>query len=273
MAWLTIILGIVLGFVIAGLKEYSEKKPYRPQKTTRLHGTVPTVPQHTRYDILEYYKERRHLHTRRKLELPRLGELSRRQKTTIDKGKSLIENWRKSIVGLVKLADRNLSTARQNLGVGNYRAAVQAASTSTENVARALIHCFGDKPDTESGQEEALRFLSRKFKGNEKTEFERTIDIVAQLSQNKTVLRRLSSHDMPNGLFDEARTRQIVESASKIVTCFKQIMTERFANEIPELSEACPKCHSFNIYVWTFGSQMTRYECANCHSKWIGPRT
>jgi len=93
--------------------------------------------------------------------------------------------------------------------------------------------------------------LSGKFKEYEKLEFERTTAIVAQLSHNKTVSKYLSTPDMQRGLFDEARTRQIIESASKVVNLFKQIIIERFAGEIPELREACPKCHSLNIYVWS----------------------
>lgn len=266
MVWLTILLGIVLGFVIAGLKEYSEKKQYAPQTTTT--GTIPTIPQNTRYNILDYYQERRRLHRRRMLELSRLRELSRRQQTTNDKGKSIVESWRKSIVGLVKLAERNLATAKQHLDVKDHKRAVQDASTSVENIAHALIHCFGDKPVLGSGQEEALRMLSRRFQQDDKFEFEKAIGNVASIDQNKKVLNYLSTRNIDNELFNEARTRQIVESASKIVSLFKRIMTEHFITEIPELGQVCPKCRSLNIFVWGFTGEGVRYNCNVCRHKW-----
>jgi len=269
--WLTILFGIALGFVIAGLKEFSEKKQYKPQTTNSARGTLPIVPQHIRHDILDYYRERRRLYRRRMLELSGLGGLSGRQQTTTEKGKSLVESWRKSIVGLVKLAERNLTVAKQHLDLKDYKKAVQAASTSLENISHALIHCFGEKPVLGSGQEEALRMLFRRFHQDDKIEFEEAISNVVCTDQNKKVLSYLSTHNISNQIFNDARTRQIVESASKTVSLFKRIMTERFITEIPELGEMCPKCRSMNIFVWGFNGEGARYNCNVCGHKWTEP--
>jgi HEPN domain-containing protein len=271
--WLTILFGIVLGFVIAGLKEFSEKKQYRPQASNGAHGTLPIVPQHIGHDILDYYRERRRLYRRRMLELSGLRGLSGRQQITTERGKSLVEGWRKSVVGLVKLAERNLTVAKECLDLKDYERAVRAASTSVDNIAHALIHCFGEKPVPGSGQEEALRMLSRRFQQDDKIEFEKAISNVACIDQNKKVLNYLSTHNINNQIFNEARTRQIVESASKILGLFKRIMNERFVTEIPELGEACPKCRSMNIFAWGSNEEGVRYNCNVCGHKWTEPRT
>jgi len=269
--WLTILFGIILGFVIAGLKEFSEKKQYKPQASNRADRALPIVRPHIRHDILDYYRERRRLYRRRMLEFSGLRELSETQQTTAERGKSLVENWRESIVGLVKLAERNLTFAKECLDLKDYKRAVQAASTSVENISHALIHCFGEKPVPGSGQEEALRILSRRFRQDDKIEFEKAIGNVVCIDQNKRVLNYLSTRNINNQIFNDARTRQIVESASKIVSLFKRIMTERFVTEIPELGEACPKCRSMNIFVWGFNGEGVRYNCNVCGHKWNEP--
>ena len=271
MVWLTILFGIILGFVIAGLKEFSEKKQYKPQASNRADRALPIVRPHIRHDILDYYRERRRLYRRRMLEFSGLRELSETQQTTAERGKSLVENWRESIVGLVKLAERNLTFAKECLDLKDYKRAVQAASTSVENISHALIHCFGEKPVPGSGQEEALRILSRRFRQDDKIEFEKAIGNVVCIDQNKRVLNYLSTRNINNQIFNDARTRQIVESASKIVSLFKRIMTERFVTEIPELGEACPKCRSMNIFVWGFNGEGVRYNCNVCGHKWNEP--
>jgi HEPN domain-containing protein len=271
--WLTILFGIVLGFVIAGLKEFSEKKQYKPQASNRADRALPIVRPNIRHEILDHYRDWRRLNIQRMQELSGLRELSGRQQTTTKKGKNLVENWRKSIVGLFKLAERNLTVAKEYLDLQDNKRAVQAASTSVENISYALIHCFGEKPVPGSGQEEALRMLSRRFGQDDKIEFEEAISSVASIEQNKKVLNYLSTHKINNQIFNEARTRQIVESASNIVGLFKRIITERFVTEIPELGEACPKCRSMNISVWGFNGEGVRYNCNVCRHRWTEPRT
>jgi len=147
----------------------------------------------------------------------------------------LIENWRKSIVGLVGLAQKNLDSANNHLEARNYNASVEAAFTSVENIARALIHCFGYKPDPSLGQEEPLRMLSGRFKGDERMEFEMAIDKIAVLIEKRTCSLSLSTHNVETTFFDEVKTKQILESASEITSLLNGIIASRFGVEIPEL--------------------------------------
>lgn len=142
----------------------------------------------------------------------------------------LLENWRRSIVGLIRLADENLDSARRHTEVGNYRATVHAAFTSTENIARALVHCCGGKPDPRPGQEEALRMLTRRFKGEEKEEFEKAIDSIAKFTLDKALLGNPT-----RCLLNESRARQTLESASKTVALFKLIISTHFGEELQKL--------------------------------------
>lgn len=231
-----LLLGFILGFAIAALRDFSSKREKAAKTLTT--ERKPAVPSTITYYPPRYQGIER---VRRRLwELSRARHLSRQGLITAEKGKSLVQNWRKSIVGLTKLADENLTVAKEHLETSDYESAVQSAFTSVENIARALIHCFGGKPDPSSGQEEALRMLSRRFVGDEKIEFENAIDIVAKICHNRIVLGCLSTHNMRISLFDRSQTKRILESASKIVGLFKQILTHYFSTEIPELNEACP---------------------------------
>ena len=148
---------------------------------------------------------------------------------------SLVENWRKSIIGLIELADENLKFAKERMRLGDSKAAIQSASTSVENIARALIHCYGGKPDIHIGQEEALRMLSPRFKGYQKIEFEKAIEKVSSIC-NVTCSQQTI-------FFDKKRANQTLEYAIETVGMFKRIIIKNFVTEIPELSEVCPKSH------------------------------
>jgi len=184
---------------------------------------------------------------------------------------SLIENWRKSIVGLIKLAESNLHTAKFQASVINHKAVAEAAATSVENISRALLHCYGEKPDLNSGQEEPLRLLARRFQGQEKVRFEKAIDEVVQLCRNRIVQACLAKRNIQAPLLTEARTKQIVETAVRIFTQFRQIIDEHFATEMPELREGCPNCHALNITLWAFSPQGSTHQCGVCGHKWIEP--
>jgi hypothetical protein len=175
--------------------------------------------------------------------------------------KALIGRWRRSIVGLVRMADRNLQAARQLVAIKNYPAAFQAASASVENVSRALIHCYGDKPDLEPGQEEPLRLLSLRFRDAEKENFEKAIDEVARI--RKHIADRQTA---------EATAQSIVEWTSKVVDLFKQMIKERCMTEIPELRDACPRCVAIDVSTWYFNQNIAIQQCGICHYKWTEPR-
>ena len=180
--------------------------------------------------------------------------------------KILVENWKKSIVGLVRLADRNLRLARQHLTTGDFKAAIQTAGTSVENVTRALIHCCGGKPDTDQGQEEALKLLRGRFEGNEKEELEKAADDVARVD----VAVRTSSQTPQCSKEDAERA---LETASRIADLFKRILIDHFATEIPELEEGkCPKCHSLDVSTQISNQRSANSECNSWHHKWAENR-
>jgi len=110
----------------------------------------------------------------------------------------LIEQWKRSITGLTRLAHQNLNIAREILKQKNYEGATKAASTSVENIARALIHCFGDKPNPTSGQEEPLKIIANRFAGDERTEFKEAINNLPNLPHNHAILKYLPLHNGTN---------------------------------------------------------------------------
>lgn len=270
MLWV-FLLGAFLGFVFAAWANNASAQKPRARKNhsipnTIIHHNLPpnlygnSLPLRIRYSVpnLEIGWQRR-------IREPTLPARKN------NNGRILVENWRKSVVGLMKLAEQKLAAAKQHLIARDYERAIQAASTSVENISRALIHCFGEKPLLGSGQEEVLKMLAKRFKGGERGEFEEAADAISHIDQNKTALNDLSRRNVANQLFNGAKARQIVESASRIVDLFKHIITERFITELPEL-EVCPKCHSMNIAVWGFTGEGARYNCQNCRHKWSEPR-
>jgi HEPN domain-containing protein len=183
----------------------------------------------------------------------------------------LLGRWRGSIVKLVRLSDCNRSVAKRYLDVGKFKEAVETAATSVENIARALLHCYGEKPDVGSGQEEALRLLSRRFHDAEKEDFERAVNEVACIHCNRTVLRHVSAGNIETPQFDKEKAEQILESASRVSEQFKQIMDNHFATEIPELRDVCPRCHSHNFNASDHRLGTTIVQCNSCLYIWNLP--
>lgn len=188
--------------------------------------------------------------------------------------KTVLQTWRSSIVGLVKLAQRNVINAKLCLGRGDFEAAVEAAMTSVENISRALLHCYGEKPELGTGQEEALELLVRRFRRSDNADIVQTIEEVAQLEHTRAVYRSLSKPDAVCSVNnDKAKTAEsIVDSASMIVTRFSETIREHFATEIPELAETCPKCHSMEVSVMAFNESTARCTCTQCLHSWNEPR-
>jgi len=246
-----ILFGCILGFIIALLHELSSEQTEGTSQMLSLENEIAIITPKYRHtytlwgSVIHTYAPAFHPIDFHPIEHHREGAIRRRvfygrpharrlqpiRKTT---ARFLVENWRKSIIGLVKLACTNLEYAGRHMESRDYKAAVQAASTSVENIARALIHCYGDKPNPSSGQEEVLRMLCRRFEGDAKIEFEKAIENVARIDYNKSVLRYLSTHEVQLS-DDEANTKRILESASKIVSLFKHIIIEYFGEEISEL--------------------------------------
>jgi hypothetical protein len=177
-------------------------------------------------------------------------------------------------MGLIKMAQKNLESARQCASVANNEDAMEAAIRSTENISRALMHCFGEKPELGSGQEEPLRLLARRFIGTEHSDFLKIIEEISQLSRSRTLNRQLARLNIDGTLnYVKAKlTEQMVESASLIFTKFCRIMEDKFASEIPELREVCPKCRALDVSVMAFSETSAKYTCTQCRHSWNAPR-
>lgn len=153
------------------------------------------------------------------------------------KPRMLIEQWKRSIIGLTRLAHQNLNTAREFLKLKNYEGATKAASTSVENIARALIHCYGDKPNPTSGQEEPLKMIAHRLAGDEREEFNEAINSLPNLPHNHAVLKYLPLHNGTNNpnYYNAKQAEEAVQETQKIIKLFRRIMIKHFAIEIPEI--------------------------------------
>jgi len=154
------------------------------------------------------------------------------------------------------MAEQNLASAEKiHFAVRrDYRTAIDLALTSVENISRALIHCYGEKPDAGSGQEDALRLLSRRFQGEEKIDFEKAIDAMSRIAHKKTSFpyraKSKSVYNLQIRSLEEIEAKQILKSASNVVSLFKRMITHNFTTEIPRLKD--------EAYVWR--SFSTGYE-------------
>ncbi|HEY4675168.1 MAG TPA: HEPN domain-containing protein [Candidatus Bathyarchaeia archaeon] len=280
---LVLLLGVILGLILVALKANSpeqKEQRLRARLQANRRPTAQLIRTSTSNDPLTYAIPRPYtpldpyISIRQRMPAEGIPENSQQQAGIMQENVQIIvEKWRKSIVGLIKLADNHLAAAKSHLDLGNYTSAVQDASASVENIARALIHCYGGKPDTEPNQEEALKMLSGRFSSDERAEFENAVEIIANIGYNRIILKYLSTPETRVWLFGETQTKQILECALKIVVLFKRIIAEHFAPEIPELGDACPKCHSLLVTIWGFDRDNETRECITCHNKWIGPRT
>jgi HEPN domain-containing protein len=263
MEWLMVLVGLVIGLIMASkVKKDKRERPQPIINPAPPRDIVHPLPPRWRERIVPDYPP---AFPRQQLLLPPSnGAVST---------ENMLAVWRRSIPGLVKLAQRNLTYAKQRLDTGDYKTAVEAAVTSVENMSRALLHCYGEKPETNSGQEETLKLLSLRFKGNERIQFERAIEDIIRLHQNKIVHRYLVIHNISTFLHSRARATTIFDSASRINNVFERIIDEHFATEIPELREVCPKCRALDISVWSFNGNAVSYSCNLCHHRWAQPRT
>jgi len=275
MDWLGMLIGCILGLAIVSLKELSSKEERR-RTLDASHRRIHVPKAHLLPPNFHQELERSRQRIRRLQELSKVRRIVRLRRTRDKSGSTLVKRWRKGIAGLIKLADNNLAIAKYHLEMRRFEQAVEAASTSVENIARALIHCYGGKPDPDSGQEEPLRMLSQRFLEDEKVEFDKAVNTVAHIANTKMSLpyqaNHISSRKVQIQSLDEATTRKTLDSASTVVHLFKRILSDHFAAEIPELDEACPECGSLNIGAWSFNEAKVNYECNNCHHKWTAAR-
>jgi DNA-directed RNA polymerase subunit M/transcription elongation factor TFIIS len=226
--------------------------------------TVPTVPPRTAPWILPY-----------PMPITPIAPQTRPTQATDEtvSTKNLIETWKTSIIGLIKLAQTNLANANQYLENGDSQTAFQHALTSTENISRALLHCYGEKPEQTLGQEEALELLSKRLREEASVDYEKAAAEFTQLHASRAGQKCLATGRPDLSLpLTKGEARQAIDSATKIVSLFSRIMDEHFATEIPELRETCPKCHAMNLGVMALNETSVSYTCNRCRHRWVEPR-
>jgi uncharacterized protein (UPF0332 family) len=256
----TVLVGIIIGLVLI-LVSPNLRKKQQPRLASA--SAMPAVPEPIAYPAPP--------RTLRPIQAqgPRNLQVVDQRVST----RTLLQTWKNSVMGLIGLAQRNLAYADRCLETGAFGAAVDAAVTSMENISRALLHCYGEKPEQNSGQEEALRLLARRFKGNEDLEFQKALEECCKVYANNIVRKYLATRKLDSSfLFAKPRTALIVQSASKVAEVFSRLIDEHFATEIPELRERCPKCLSMNTGVWGFDKTSVVYVCNRCRYSWTDQR-
>ena len=273
MEWATILLGFILSVIFLKNKAYWSKKKETMPKMTRAATKETTTTITTPPAILNENPRRPSspsffpgvpsflaatptwdiAATRAFNQLQRRNEKPRE--------KALVNEWKQSIIGLIRLADQNLRLAEHHIEMTDFKIAIQTAATSVENIARALIHCYGGKPDDDLGQEEVLKLLSWRFDGEEKNEFELAIHKVAEIH----VCTKNSLQATSSCLKD---AQDIISLAHEVNVAFKKILVIHFTQEIPELEDSCPKCGSFDVETWGVNRQQANCACRNCRHKW-----
>lgn len=278
MEWAVICLGLVLGIILVRQKRNvspKQQKPthqapppdIRPATSQPAQNDNGSLPRGTDFTIpSNWFPNPANSFSWVSLPPPRPSFLARiHTRAPNERERALVEDWKKSIIGLIKLAEQNLRIAKQYLMLASYKMSVEHATTSIENIARALIHCYGGKPDSDTGQEEALSLLHGRIEKEEMKEFEDAIHQVARV--HTFTLAGKQDQEI-----SEEQAKQTYESALAVANLFKRIMIEHFATEISELGEACPKCHSLDVETWSFKDHKAALECGNCHHKWTEDR-
>ncbi len=246
--WLILAIGTLL-FILNGLT---------PRKASNAGNTVRTrnPPAHTywhQYQPIEhpiylgpeYYVRNDRFRDPR--ESPRFAAIELRRRALFNQHlqrtlegqrsvKALHQMWRRSIAGLLSLAQSHLQSAKENLQLHLYENSVSKAAASVENIARALLYCYGDKPDLKSGQTEALQILAARLNDSEKSIFQEAIKNVTVINHNSIALKQLASKKLRAKLFDQPNTRKLVERADSVVSIFQRIIDTRFRLEISELT-------------------------------------
>lgn len=186
--------------------------------------------------------------------------------------KALVDTWKNSIAGLIRLAQTNLRSANQYMEAGDFWAAMQHALTSAENISRALLHCYGEKPEQSSGQEEALKLLAMRLRRKAPADYEKAIQEFSHLGVSGASMKSQATGRQDISLPPtKARAKQVIASAAKIVSLFSRIIDEHFATEIPELPGVCPKCHTMDSAVVAFNETLVAYTCPQCRYSWSQP--
>lgn len=234
-----LLLGFLFGLSAAVYHSLnSREKPQLPRTDERRTPIIdpnppsfPLVPPQPGYDSSRQYLPR-DAFRRRPPPWTRTFRRSNRRKEML-----LVDNWQRSIMGLVELAKKNLESAKKEFKVKNYAGTIRIASASVENITRALIHCCGGRPDVHSGQIEALRLLLPRFTMEEKRQFEDAINKMVLIYRYKKTLKKAAENNFAIFSSSKEQARQVLESSTNVVRYFQSVLVRKFGEEIQLLTK------------------------------------
>ena len=99
-------------------------------------------------------------------------------------------------------------------------------------MARALLHCYGIRPEQNYGQAEALRLLQAIAKESQNERFQEKITIVEKITAEKASMERRLRSQTATDFLDKTAAEQMLSEAANVIQFYKQIIQEKFATEL-----------------------------------------
>jgi len=158
---------------------------------------------------------------------------TRLQTTTPLNPPNMVTTWKRAVNNLLQDASIRVDDAQRLLQSGDITEAVLFASLSVEKISRALLHCYGIRPNTSYGQAEGLRLLLAIDKESLNEDFQKSIAAIEEITTAKTSLDLMRSNNTDQTRFiDQPTAKHICHEATKIVTLYKKIIEKKFAQEL-----------------------------------------
>lgn len=117
-----------------------------------------------------------------------------------------------------------MAEAQKRWMLNNVVGAAFAAAEGVEKMSRALLHCYGVKPESNFGQAEALRLLLAITKES----------LNENLGKSVAFMEKLTALKTSTGLPNRATAKQIYDEATKTFELYKQTIQDKFGTEINE---------------------------------------
>lgn len=175
--------------------------------------------------------------------------------------------WARSIITLIRQAEFEINDAQLQLKTEDYRSATSAVTAALEYMTKAVLYCFGEKPDAVVGELEPLKLVSLRLKEQERLKFDECIEQISRIYMIEEELENQTNQETET-LLNTKNAPCLVDSAAKIVKAFRETLAEHFGAEIPELYETCPKCKSIYIEMWNIERTSVTYVCRLCRHIW-----
>ncbi len=234
-----LLLGIFFGLSAAVYLSLNSKEKQRPSGSERRRPpilipnppSIPIVPPQHNFDHPRIYPPRDVFRPRQPVWTSAFRRNNNRRRIF------LVDNWQRSIMGLVELSKRNLEFAKKEFLINNCAGTIRLASASVENISRALIHCYGGKPDVHSGQIEALRLLLQRFTLEEKIQIEEIIGNMDLVYRYKKALKKATKNNFTICSVKKEYAKQVLELSTNIVKYFRSMLIDKFGDEIPLLKK------------------------------------